>query len=132
MRVPTRRGFSREKMKCVARISWTNHVGTYQSYRLSWTEDEEDSTVIECTNVGTDFTVKLKVRKGEVRTLARSHVEDGRATVMFEEHATGVTELDIREAAPQQLNSFLNRLQPLQMSRPSPARVKRKLNPNTR
>ena len=119
-------------MKCVARISWTSRVGTYQSYTLEWKQDEEGSMVILCTSVASDSGLKLSVRKGEVRTLARSHAEEGRATVIFENHSMGVTEVDIREASPSQLNILLDLLQRLQVSRPSPSRLKRKLDLNTR
>ena len=129
---PNKARISRERMKCVARISWTTCVGTYQSYRLGWKEDEEGTTAILCASIASDSTMKLSVKKGEVRTLARNHVEDGRATVIFEKQAMGVTEVDIREAVPSQLNAFLDCLQCLQVSRPSPARLKRKLNLSTR
>ena len=119
-------------MKCVARISWTSRAGTYQSYTLEWKEDDEGSTVILCTSIASDSGLKLSVKKGEVRALARSHVEEGRATVIFENHSMEVTEVDIREAPPFQLNDLLDLLQRLQVSRPSPARLKRKLNLNTR
>lgn len=54
--------------------------------------------------------VRVTLKKGSLRRLVKDHVNQGRATVFFSDEEASLASVDIKNASPYLLESFISRL----------------------